>query len=229
MIVIDEKYEELIKHLSENFSLSRKQRISKIVGFLSMLCGGILLFFLFVFGDKYLSDPVYVTILALGIWCWGYGGFALITGRAVYSLFYPTITILMIASLPAIAAVITFRYKLWIEILSVSLCAVISVILWGIFLWHTVTKPMKAKQKFVAEHANEISEDYINGSIEDNRTRVFKNERGDIAIIAQVEGVQQNVAVYKNIDGNFEMYCKKSFVELYSAKHYAYEILLSLV
>lgn len=233
MTIDDEKYKELIKHLSETFSLNKNQKIAILLGILSLICGGLICFFLFIFGDALLPDAVFVALLALAAWFFGYGFSAYITRRAIYSLYYPTVTILMIASLPAIAAAITFRYQEWIEILSVCLCAASSLIIWTIFLWQTFVKPAKAKQKFISDHANDISEDDINSTIVNNIesviAHILKNEKGDIAIIAQEHGMRQNVAVYKNDDGIIKLHSKQSFVEVYSAKYYAYEKLLSFL
>lgn len=63
MTIDDEKYKELIKHLSETFSLNKNQKIAGLLGIFSLICGGLICFFLFIFGDALLPDAVFVALL----------------------------------------------------------------------------------------------------------------------------------------------------------------------
>ena len=81
---MENKTLQLCNLLSKNIflSLNKNQKIAILLGILSLICGGLICFFLFIFGDALLPDAVFVALLALAAWFFGYGFSAYITRRA---------------------------------------------------------------------------------------------------------------------------------------------------
>lgn len=215
---------------SSIFKLNKSEKCGQILGIISMVLGAIDLFIVFLFGDKYFSDVLYVGLLALGIWFWAYGLMAWFSMRPLWSLYYPTVSILIIASLPSIAAAITFRYAEWIEILSVCLSMVVSVVLFGVFVYFSIAKPTKARQNFVEENKKELTiknriKKYNNVFLQ---IKIYENNNGDRASIITKNNICQYVILEKNVGGFLQYIDKKRFVEMYNAEYYAVKSLTTL-
>lgn len=228
---IDKRYNYCMDYdLNSIFQLSKDEKCGKILGILAMVLGAIVLFIVFIFGDSYFSDILYVGLLVLGLWLWGYGFMAWITMRPVWSLYYPTVSILIIASLPCIAAAITFRYAEWIEILSVCLSMVVSVVLFGVFAYFSIAKPTKARQNFVEENKKELT---IKNRIKKHNNvflqiKIYENNNGDRASIITKNNICQYVILEKNVGGFLQYIDKKRFVEMYNAEYYAVKFLIHI-
>ncbi len=205
------------------FKLSKNEKCGKILGIISMILGTLALFTVFVFGDRYFNDILYIGVLILGLWFWTYGFMAFISMRSLWSLFYPTVSIVIIASLPCIVAALTFRYKEWIEILSVSLSSIVTLIIFAVFMYYSVTKSMKAKQKYIKDNIKNFDKKSMIKRYNDNSISIsiIENLNGDRASIISKNGLCQYVVIEKNINNNLELIEKKRFVEMYSAQYYA--------
>lgn len=215
---------------SSIFKLNKSEKCGKILGIATMVLGAIDLFIVFIFGDKYFSDILYIGLLALGMWFWVYGFMAWLNMRPLWSLYYPTVSILIIASLPSIAAAVTFRYAEWIEILSVCLSMIVSVVLFGVFVYFSIAKPNKARQKYTEEHKKDLTEKnsikkYNNVFLQ---IKIYENSNGDKASIITKSNICQYVIIEKNVVGFLQFIDKKRFVEMYNAEYYAVKSLTAL-
>ena len=215
---------------SSIFKLNKSEICGQILGIISMVLGAIDLFIVFLFGDEYFSDVLYVGLLALGIWFWAYGFMAWFSMRPLWSLYYPTVSILIIASLPSIAAAITFRYAEWIEILSVCLSMVVSVVLFGVFAYYVIAKPTKARQKYTEENKKDLLvknriKKYNNVFLQ---IKIYENSNGDRASIITKNNICQYVILEKNVAGFLQYIDKKRFVEMHNAEYYAVKSLITL-
>ena len=217
-----------INQILEIFKPTKSQKISKIFGIIALFLGITSLVVSFILGERYLNSLEELSLLFLGMWLFIYGTFATITTRGIWSLYLPTISMLIILFLPCITAAFTYKLKEWILILSTCIAVIISMVFFSVFLYFTVTKPMKHKNRII----NQYNDYFISKSLimEDGTTYgvEFINKNGDVATIVNFTYNKNGVILEKNVNGDLIYVTHKSFVEHDSAKFYAYNFLITL-
>ena len=206
----------------QNYTPTKQEKIATYFG-VGIIFFAVILMFVLMSTEKYMHVAMFIGLLILMFWLYTYGMFLTISNKWLYSLYYPTISILIIALPPCIAAVITQSFAEWILILSTCLASVVSITLFTIFLYFSFTKPNKQKKKFIEENKQYITE--IN---EEDGNISWYNQNGDMATIVRVSPFKCFATIYKKINNEFVEHKNQRFVEYQSALYFIYSSLMEM-
>ena len=201
-----------------------KEKVSNAISIILLCCGILLMFSLMIIGSDFFNPFIFVALLLLSLWLVFYSIFVLLTKYLLYSLYYPTVCLLLVALPPYITALITVKFAEWILILSTCLASCIGIILLSLFLYFTVMKPNKIKTQFLINHERDIN---IEISRDNSLIKYFFNKKGDKGELITNHSTRFKCVIYKN-NGELEKIAEKNFVEQHNAHYYIFEILIEL-
>lgn len=216
--------------------MNKAKITDRIKAYFGVLCiaAGIVSCYVAFYFDKTDNIIAFLVCLIAGIWAFAYGMFAAFTRKPIYSLYYPTVSIALIAFPPCLAAWLTRGYadtpQEWIQAVSTCLSAALGITLFCVFLALTYTRPQRKRREFVNANGNKFR---LLEESEEGYFAVLQNKKNDRARIGNWVWNKHKVTIEKWIQeesatGHYDFYQSDMFVEYHNAFYFAAKTLIDL-
>lgn len=204
--------------IKKDYVISNKEKFAVTAGFICIVLAMVLMFVAIAI-EKLISVPLFIGLIIIMFWIEAYGMFLAFTRKWLYSLYYPSVCMAIIAGPPCITAFVASNFAEWILILSTCLAGVLSIVLFCVFLYFNFTKPTKEKKKFVEENKQIIEEK------QEEDIFYWYNKNGDYATIVRLGQFKFLATIY---DVNNIKLNEQAFVEYSNAVYFVYKSLIDL-
>lgn len=202
-------------------------KLKMILGVSLLIFGCLTLIINFIIGSI-ISTEMFLAFLIISIWIVVYSAFLLLSKKIIRSLYYPTVSMTLIAAPPLLVAALTQQAEGWIMGIFICVATIFGLALFSLFMYLSVYRPGKERRRFIREN-NELFRELE--SEEDGIMTEIINMKKDRAKISVWRNTRHHLIIEKMIGEEpllFEKLNEFEFVEYQDAYYTAVKEMVDL-